>query len=61
MPLAINDRVDRHEALGDNNDDTLAATVVQISGTGSVGINYDERQEPGVVHGWWPADSLTKI
>lgn len=53
----INDRVRRIEAEGENNSFTTLATVVEAEGD-TLGLNYDERDEPGVVHGWWPISAL---
>ncbi len=54
----INDRVHRQEAQGDNNAQITLATIMALDGE-YLGLNYDERAEPGVVHGWWTTESLS--
>lgn len=56
--FTVNDRVRRLEAEGENNQFTTLATVLALHGD-TIGLNYDERGEPDVIHGWWAADSLT--
>ncbi len=60
MPYAINDRVRRREAAGENNDETTTATVVDTDGP-MLGLNYDERDAPGIVHGWWRVSAVEPI
>lgn len=57
MTFAVNDRVRRIEHAGENNNHTTTATVIEVA-EDSLGLNYDERAEPGVVHGWWPLTAL---
>lgn len=57
MTFAVNDRVRRIEPEGDNNNHTTLATVIEVD-EDSLGLNYDELADPGVVHGWWPIDAV---